>query len=722
MNAPTAAALCSQLIPQPRRVEPLQGQLDCRGRPLVLQIEGAWSATSYQQAAAIVAHFSASTVTDSTADPLRLRLRCHQLASYVPVADVDERYRLELRSDHVLVDAPTATGMQRGLVTVLQLLARAAPAPIRVGESAPASWDVLPCLRIDDQPELPWRGLLLDVARHFIEPAALIRVVDGMAHHKLNVLHLHLTDDQGFRFESSAFPKLNSGGAFYKADELKQLVAYAGSRGIRVVPELDMPGHTIHWLAAYPEWSLYPVEQTERFGVHSACLNPCSELTYSVIGTLLDEFAAVFPDDCVHVGGDEVHPRWWSEHDGVQSFMAEQNLQDTQALQAYFNNRVAELLQARGKRMVVWDEAVHANLPDSVLVQAWRGMAARDRALASGFDCVVSAPYYLDLFYPAELHTAISPQMAAAAGMAVEDQLLLDERLAHVAGGLAWTRQWREHAPVEGAARKGAVVGAEACLWSELVTTELLDVRLWSRLPLLAERFWCEETVAGGPYTRIQNSLVSWALAGGPELVDALCGGLSSDQLDLLAPQGITPEMAPLLATIEPVKWYARLLGADALAARLSGSEMPQARPYKTGTPLNRIADVISPQSFVAAELSELLQRWQLAPLEATDKERLQRWLSVWQSQAQTSAELATDNADSETLRALAARLQSFAALLEKLCAEFSDSPLHSQALASIDAAQLRDWLAPVDELMLAVVAPLLAMLPDDAGETGVGG
>ena len=140
-----------------------------------------------------------------------------------------------------------------------------------------------------------------------------------MAHHKLNVLHLHLTDDQAFRFPSSAFPRLNTFGATYTRAELEALVAHAHSLGIRVVPELDMPGHTTCWLAAYPEWSLYPVTATDRFGVHKGCLNPADEATYEVIGTLLDEFAEVFPDRCVHVGGDEVHPEWWSTHPALQS-------------------------------------------------------------------------------------------------------------------------------------------------------------------------------------------------------------------------------------------------------------------------------------------------------------------------------------------------------------------------------------------------------------------
>ena len=392
--------------------------------------------------------------------------------------------------------------MQRAQQTLLQLFT----------QSVLAGADALPCLHIDDAPELAWRGLLLDVARHFIELPTLLRTLDGMAHHKLNVLHLHLTDDQAFRFPSRAFPLLNDGRAAYRREELELLVAHAAGLGIRVVPELDMPGQVTWWLAAYPEWLLFPVAPTQRFGVHPACLDPTSEETYRVIGTLLDEFAEVFPDDFVHTGGDEVHPQWWQEHPATQEFMAAHGMAEPRDLQAYFNSRVGELLTQRGKQAVVWDEAVHEGLPANTLVQAWRGMTARDATLAAGHNCIVSAPYYLDLFYPSDLHTAFAPQMPITEALAAEDALLADERLAHVAGGLDWARQWRERdEPVRAQVQPGRVLGAEACLWSELVDNELLDVRLWSRMPLLAELFWSAKPNTQD-YTRVVHSLTSCCL------------------------------------------------------------------------------------------------------------------------------------------------------------------------------------------------------------------
>jgi len=195
--------------------------------------------------------------------------------------------------------------------------------------------------------------------------------------------------------------------------------------------------------------------------------------------------------------------------------------------------------------------------------------------------------------------------------------------------------------------------------------------------------------------------------------VRALCGSLSVDQLDLLAPTGIDERVVELLAVLEPVKWYARLLGAEALAARLQGTEMPQARPYQLSTPLCSVADVLSPQSFRTAQLEQLLDRWCVAPLTGDDRRVLLQWLADWRGQ--TASLRALDVTEGRTLEALAERLAEFASCLEQLVNLAGERALRrpnrvSEILAVLDAATLRCWLEPVDELMLAVVAPALAL------------
>ncbi|MEJ2087411.1 MAG: family 20 glycosylhydrolase, partial [Gammaproteobacteria bacterium] len=413
-------------------------------------------------------------------ESLPVRIRCARAGAPCPGVEEDESYWLVVDDAGVYLDAATEWGVLRGLATLGQLV---------------TSDGRLPHVAVDDRPRFPWRGLMLDSARHFLSAATLERTVDGMARCKLNVLHLHLSDDQGFRFPVEALPELASTDAYTRA-ELEALVDFAAERGIRVVPEIDMPGHVTSWLTAYPEWGAKRVEPSARFGVHPGCLDPANESVYAAIGAILDALVSVFPDPCIHIGGDEVAPGWWSESEAVAALMDREGLETIKDVQGYFNRRVGNLVIERGRRVIGWDEVLCPSLPTDWIVQAWRGATARDRARARGNDAVVSAPYYLDLFYPADVHYGCDPADPQTTGLAMEDALLSDSRFAHVAGGMAWTRQWREGAvdlDTSGASAgpsRGRVLGGEACLWGELVTDELLDLRLWTRLPAVAERFW----------------------------------------------------------------------------------------------------------------------------------------------------------------------------------------------------------------------------------------
>jgi hexosaminidase len=292
-----------------------------------------------------------------------------------------------------------------------------------------------------------------------------------------------------------------------------------------------------------------------------------------------------------------VHPAWWSEDDKVQRFMRQQGLADVGALQAYFNRRVCQLVAQHGKKPVGWDEVLHKQMPN-MLVQNWRGATTRDRVLAQQLDCVLSAGYYLDLFYPAELHYNYEPEADQAELVAFEDAMRADLRLAHVAQGIAWTDQWRSQTiEIDPEAQHlGKVIGGEACLWSEIVDEHTLETRLWSRLPAVAERLWSPREVKDVDqfYLRLQNVL------GLPEFA------LVERQSKTLQQLGLQPQQIQAAMLLEPVKWYARLLGEQALQARLSGQEMPQARPYDVYTPLNRIIDHISPESLSARALAGL--------------------------------------------------------------------------------------------------------------------
>ena len=497
----------------------------------------------------------------------------------LPQADMLEGYELELSPQQIHLKADSTWGALHGLTTLKQLMYE----------------NTLPRqVHIVDQPRFPWRGLMLDVTRHFIPLPQLLEVVDGLQLLKLNVLHLHLSDDQGFRFGSEAFPKLVS-DEHYAKDELRHLVAYAADRGTRVIPEIDVPGHVNHWLLAYPEWGSEQAKPSQRFGVHPGCLDPTQESVYQALETLFAEVAEVFPDRFVHVGGDEANPKWWQRAEHIQAFIAEHDLKDARGLQNYFLCRLQISLAALNKQIIGWDEVLHEQMPDC-LVQNWRGATTRDRALAVPRPCIVSAPYYLDLHFPADIHYRFDPTATQQDWLRMEDDLATDLRLEHIAEALSWTHQWRRGAIALDDSEPGApVLGGEACQWAELVDGPTLPMRLWSRLPAVAERLWsnanCRDVTDF--YRRLAGVL------GHPELCS------DGHQHTCLQQLGLTDQQIQAVQYLEPTKWYSRLLGAQALQARMQGSEMPQARPYTVATPLNKVVDYLMPESFASRGLKD---------------------------------------------------------------------------------------------------------------------
>ncbi len=553
-------------------------------------------------------------------------------AEAMPSVAMDESYRLSIDEGVISLSSNAVWGALRGLATLAQL---ARHDHLFVG------------LSIDDFPRFAWRGLLLDVARHFFPLQSLLPVIDGLAALKMNVLHLHLSDDQAFRFPSAAYPKLAS-AEHYSLEELRTLVRYAANRGVRVIPELDMPGHVTSWLNAYPEWGSESVAPSLRFGVHKACLNPLDENVYDAIETLLGELADVFPDDYVHVGGDEVNSVWWRRDPVIAAYLKEQGM-TTHDLQNAFLVRVCAMVGKLGKQPIGWDEILHPDMPDC-LVQNWRGATTRDRALGLSKPVLVSASYYLDLHYPADIHYGFDPEAPQSQWIKQEDALQDDPRLRHVADGIEWTKQWRaESTNFTGDVK---VMGGEACLWAELVDPDVLATRLWSRLPVVAERLWspASRTDVESMYRRLQACWLS--LPEDPELTARL----------RLQEMGFDDAQIALLFLLEPVKWYGRLLGEQALAARLAGAEMPKARPYQADTPLNRVADFLPPESMAARRLDELI------PVDAAM--RIKDLIAVWpdaKSKGELSAVLAAVEQGADVLLSLEAGACNVAEALGRL-------------------------------------------------------
>src|SRR6266705_4030546 len=297
-----------------------------------------------------------------------LVVQCERPSEVIPSLDENESYSLEVTDKQARLLAPTVVGGLRGLETFLQLI------------QGDRDGYYLPGIRIQDQPRFPWRGLLIDVGRHYEPMEVLKRNLDAMAAVKLNVLHWHLTEDQGFRVESKKFPKLHSMGSdglYYTQDQVREIIAYARDRGIRVLPEFDIPGHATSWLVGYPELGSAPGPyKIERgAGIFEPALDPTREQTYKFLDSFLGEMATLFPDAYMHIGGDENEGHQWSSNTKIQAFMKAKGIKDNHALQAYFNQHLSKILQKLGKKMIGWDEILHPDLPKDTVIHSWRGQA-----------------------------------------------------------------------------------------------------------------------------------------------------------------------------------------------------------------------------------------------------------------------------------------------------------------------------------------------------------
>ncbi|MBS1851180.1 MAG: family 20 glycosylhydrolase [Acidobacteria bacterium] len=483
----------------------------------------------------------------------------------------DESYTLDVGPQRAVLHAATVVGALRGLETFLQLL------------DADGKGFYFHTARINDHPRFVWRGLLLDVSRHWQPVANIKRLLDTMAVVKLNVFHWHLSDYQGFRIESRQFPRLHelgSDGLYYTQAEVRDIVAYARERGIRVVPEFDMPSHAHSWLIGYPELASLPgpFTFTHQFGIDSVNLDPTQESTYRFLDTFLGEMTSLFPDRYWHIGGDEVEGSSWDKSPRVQAFMKQNGMKDNGALQAYFNQRLVELLEKHGRRMVGWDEIVRPDLRRDVLVQSWLGPQSLATAAKLGFDSVLSGPYYLDKM------ERISKQYLADP---VPDETHLT------------------------AAEAAHILGGEVCVWTELVAQENLDTRVWPASAAIAERFWSPREVRDSDdmYRRLPAISLALEEAGSQHhtAMDAMLRRTGRGE--------ISPEVRQFFGLIEPLRLGAR----------------EEARQASQLTPLVAPGDIAIPDPPAARNFSRQIHEFLADPGHAAHRDELTAELRSWQ-------------------------------------------------------------------------------------------
>jgi len=494
----------------------------------------------------------------------------------------DESY--SLKSGGVIqLSADGPLGVLRGLETFLQLVQQNRIA--QRSQQVTSGFSV-PNVDIQDHPRFPWRGLSLDVSRHFIPVDEMKRTIDGLAAVKLNVLHWHLSDDQGFRVESKKYARLQqygSDGLFYTQPEVRDVVAYARERGIRVVPEFDIPGHSTSWLAAYPSLSssAAPYNVVHEFGDPSGVIDPTKDSTYKFLDGLIGEMVKLFPDDYFHIGGDEVSAKVWNSEPHIRDYMKAHHLANAAQLQAMFNKRLETIVKHHHKIMVGWDEIRQPDLPRTILIQSWRGEKSLAAAARDGFPGILSAGYYLDLMQPASQHYGVDPLHGEAADLTPDQKRL--------------------------------ILGGEAAMWEELATAENLDSRLWPRLAAIAERFWSPESVTdvNSMYARLEdvNSWLEWlGLAQRTNLT-----------LMLRRLAGPDADIGPLLtfaSTLEPVKGYER-----------------HRNHYGASSAFNNLVDAIPPESDTAREFRNAVDRYLAAPNPA-EADRLRSQLASWSANA----------------------------------------------------------------------------------------
>src|SRR6266581_2914783 len=479
----------------------------------------------------------------------------------------DESYRLEISTTDVQLTAANPIGAIRGLQTFLQL--------VRI---TPQSFSV-PSLVIDDKPRFPWRGLLIDSGHRFVPISVIKRNLDGMEAVKLNVFHWRFADNQGFHIESKKFPRLQekgSGGFYYSRGEVREIIAHARDRGIRVVPEFDMPCHTTSWFLGYPD--LTSGQDPSR----SSAIDPTRDSTYKFLTEFIAEMAALFPDSYFHAGGDECDVKEWEGNPRIQDFMRAHAIKDGAALQVLFTAKIQKIIAGRKKIMVGWDEVLQPDTPKDVVIQSWRGPNSLAEAARNGNRGVLSSGYYIDLNQSAAEHYLVDPLGDSAATLTPD--------------------------------QKSRVLGGEATMWTDIVSDENMDNRIWPRTAAIAERWWSPQEVQDVDSMYQRLAIVSQKLG---------CYGLRHRRIteEMLERMSGEPDPEPLrvlAAVVQPPRLYQR----------------QELRTFTDFTPLNRLDDAVPPESDTAREFNEIAKRIASGQAPPQDSQQARQWLMLWRANA----------------------------------------------------------------------------------------
>ena len=385
------------------------------------------------------------------------------------ISTYTEYYDLEINKNFILIRGSDREGLIHGIYSLIQLIPR----------SSGIDDSKLACVIIKDYPEFKWRGLLLDCCRHFMSIDFVKRYIDLLAYHKMNVLHWHLTEDQGWRVEIEKYPKLTDIGAwrkekdgsvyggFYTKEQIKEVVNYAYHRGVNIVPEIELPGHSVAALAAHPEYSCTggPFEVETDWGVFKDIYCAGNDSTFVFLENVLDEIIELFPSEYIHIGGDEAPKYRWENCSKCKKRIQDENLQDTHELQSYFIQRIENYISSKGKKLIGWDEILDGGLAQGATVQSWRGFNGASEAAKAGHDAIVSPTSHAYFDYDLD---AIDLEKVYNFDPIPTD--VPNDKVKHIIGG-------------------------ECNMWSERAPQNTIDSKVFPRLLAMSEVLWDYPTI-----------------------------------------------------------------------------------------------------------------------------------------------------------------------------------------------------------------------------------
>jgi len=450
-----------------------------------------------------------------------------------------------------------------------------------------------------------------------------------------------LSEDQGFRVECKTFPKLHqlgSDGMFYTHAQIKEILAYAEDRGIRVIPEFDIPGHSTSWFVGYPELASAPGPYTieRRWGVFDPTFNPTIEETYKFFDAFFKEMCELFPDEYMHIGGDENNGKQWNQNEKIQAFMKENGIKSNHDLQTLFNKRISAILTKYGKKMIGWDEILQPELPKNIVIQSWRGTEALAKAAQQGYMGILSNGYYIDLIQPTDYHYLNDPVPA--------DSKLSDDE-------------------------KKFVLGGEATMWAEFVVPENVDSRIWPRTAAIAERFWSPQNVrdVDDMYRRLDR--VNFQL----EELGITNTKNQEMMLRRLTNNGDCTALNILVDVIEPVKIYTR---------------HNYGVKYYSYSPYTRVVDAAVPDAPEARKFRKLVDEFLNGKKELKNKITAQ--LTLWRNNHEKLAKTINLSPIIKEIEPLSLNLKLL-----------SEAGLETLSLLDKKQKPKEDWIKATDKLLL---------------------